>query len=66
MMVKTSEKQTKKDAVLLMMDDAADLSTSTWRARNFKLSWDVEKKFRIPSLRCVMLKCRCRDGAMMA
>jgi hypothetical protein len=37
MMVKTSEKQTKKDAVM-MLGDPADLSTSTWRARSFKLS----------------------------
>jgi hypothetical protein len=36
-----------------MMDDAADLSTSTWRARNFKLSWDVEKNipYSLPPMR---------------
>jgi hypothetical protein len=62
MMVKTSEKQTKKDAVM-MLGDAADLSTSTWRARNFKLSCDFEKNipYSLPLTRDAIHDERWRD-----
>lgn len=48
----------------MMLGDAADLSTSTWRARNFKLSCDFEKNipYSLPPMRDAMHD---DDGAMM-